>query len=128
MNNKYYSKKNFFKSLNWNYSKSIWSRPQIWHIWSIAHFSPPKKDMLELRPPPAYKHVPCWKMAHIAVCYPRLRLGLQFTCNLGHSLFLRPRMKIYYFLIFWDITVFILIFKLNPICMQIIYMEKPQAE
>ena len=31
------------------------------------------------------------------VCHPRLRLGGQFTCDLGHSLLLLPRCVIYYF-------------------------------
>ena len=37
------------------------------------------------------------RMPQIAVCHPRLRIGLQFTCDLGNSLSLRPRIKIYYF-------------------------------
>jgi len=35
------------------------------------------------------------RMSQIAVCQPRLRLRLQFACDLGHSLFLRPRIKVY---------------------------------
>ena len=31
------------------------------------------------------------------VCHPRLRLGWQFTCDLGYSLFLLPRCVIYYY-------------------------------
>ena len=38
------------------------------------------------------------RMPQIAVCHPRLRLGLQIACDLDHSLFLRRRIKIYYFL------------------------------
>ena len=35
------------------------------------------------------------------VRHPRLRLGWQFTCNLGHSLLLLPRGVIYYFATPW---------------------------
>ena len=44
------------------------------------------------------------RIPQIAVFHPRLCLGLQFTCDLGHSLLLQPRIKIYYlyyFVKFW---------------------------
>ena len=59
--------------------------------WDTTFFSrAPRYDVLPL----SRRYKECLR-SH--VCHPRLRLGGQFTCDLGHSLLLLPRCVIYYY-------------------------------
>ena len=44
------------------------------------------------------------RMPQVAVCHLRLCLELQFTCSLGHFLFLRPKIKILIVPLIYKIT------------------------